>query len=166
MKIYGVNLSPFVRKVLSVCSIKGLEYEHESVMPGTRTPEYLKISPLGKVPALEDGELAISDSSVICEYLEEAYPDVPVMPTDPVRRARSRWLEEYGDSKFIEAVGPFFYENILKGILGMGEHDSARLEELASDVIPERLDYELVFDSDRGVYIVVGVADRYYWNGS
>ena len=141
MKIYGVNLSPFVRKVLAVCSIKGLEYQHEVVMPGTQTPEYLKISPLGKVPALEDGDLAVSDSSVICEYLEEKYPEVPVLPADAVQRARSRWLEEYGDSKFVEAVAPFFFENVLKQVLGMGEPDTAKLEQLASEVIPERLAY-------------------------
>ena len=55
MKVHGVVLSPFVRKVLAVCSLKGLEYELDPVMPGSTSPEYLQISPLGKVPAFEDG---------------------------------------------------------------------------------------------------------------
>ena len=80
MKVYGIVLSPFVRKVLAVCSLKGLEYEHEPVMPGSATPEYLLISPLGKVPAFEDGDLGVSDSSVICEYLEEKYPAGDAFP--------------------------------------------------------------------------------------
>ena len=120
MKIYGANLSPFVRKVLTVCALKELEYEHVIVMPGNFPDGYLKISPLGKIPALEDGELTISDSSVICEYLEERYPAIPTMPTDLAERARARWLEEYGDSKFVEAVATFFLRTFVKASAGIG----------------------------------------------
>jgi glutathione S-transferase len=160
MKIYGVNLSPFVRKVLAVSTIKGLEYEHIIVMPGSVPDGYLTISPLGKIPALEDGDLKVSDSSVICEYLEERYPAVPVLPSDPVQRARSRWLEEYGDSKFVEALAPYFFENILKQIFGMGEPDTAKLEQLAAEVIPERLAYlEEQLPQDGFLFDTIGIAD-------
>lgn len=141
MKIYGANLSPFVRKVLAVAAIKGLEYEHEIVLPGSLPEGYLEISPLGKIPALQDDDLKISDSSVICEYLEERYPEVPVMPADVVQRARSRWLEEYGDSKFVEAVAPYFFEHVLKGMMGLGAADTGRLEKLEAEVIPGRMAY-------------------------
>jgi glutathione S-transferase len=160
MKVYGANLSPFVRKVMAVCAIKGLEYEHVLVMPGSLPEDYLKISPLGKIPALEDGDLKISDSSVICEYLEERYPDVPVLPKDLVQRARSRWLEEYGDSKFVEAVAPYFFEHILKRILGMGDPDTARLEQLEAEVIPERMAYlEEQLPEDGFLFGQIGTAD-------
>ena len=141
MKMYGANLSPFVRKVLTVCALKELEYEHVVVMPGNLPEGYLQISPLGKIPALEDGELSISDSSVICEYLEERYPAISTMPTDLADRARARWLEEYGDSKFVEAVAPFFFEHFLKRVFGMGDPDTERLKQLKKDVIPERMAY-------------------------
>ena len=160
MKIHGVNLSPFVRKVLAVCSIKGLEYEHEMVMPGGAPPEYLKISPLGKIPALEDGDLAVSDSSVICEYLEEQYPSIPVLPPAPADRARSRWLEEFADSKLVESVAPFFFERAVKKMRGLGDADEEKLARLAAEEIPPCLDYlESQLPETGFLFGDIGVAD-------
>jgi glutathione S-transferase len=141
MKIYGANLSPFVRKVLVVCKLKQLDFEHEVVMPGTKTPEYLAISPLGKIPALTDGELGISDSSVICEYLEERYPTIPVIPATPEQRARSRWYEEYADSRLAETFAVFFFERFLKPLMKMGAADEDRLADIIANQHPEALAY-------------------------
>lgn len=160
MKIHGVNLSPFVRKVLAICSIKGLEYEHEMVMPGSATPEYLKISPLGKVPAFEDGDLAVSDSSVICEYLEEQYPSIGVLPPAPADRARSRWLEEFADSKLVESVAPYFFERKVKKLMGLGEPDEEKLARLAQEDIPKCLDYlESQLPESGFLFGDIGIAD-------
>ena len=160
MKVHGVVLSPFVRKVLAVCSIKGLEYEHDPVMPGSTSPEYLQISPLGKVPAFEDGELGISDSTVICEYLEEKYPEIAVMPRSPQDRARSRWLEEYGDSKLVESLAPFFFERKVKKLLGLGEPDEEKLERLATQEIPRCMAYIESLVPDAGfLFGELGTAD-------
>jgi glutathione S-transferase len=141
MKVYGAILSPFVRKVLAACKLKGLDYEHEMVLPGTKTPEYLVMSPLGKIPALEDGDLRVSDSSVICEYLEEKYPDQSLLPATPELRARARWYEEYADSKLAGAVAVFFFERLIKPMMGMGETDEARLAEVAATEHPEVFAY-------------------------
>ncbi len=160
MKIYGIVLSPFVRKVLAVCSLKSLEYELVPVMPGGTTPEYLLISPLGKVPAFEDGDLSISDSSVICEYLEEKYPTVAVMPGSPEDRARSRWYEEYGDSKLAPTLAPFFFERKVKKLLGQGEPDEARLERLAAEELPSCMAYvELIAPDTNFLFGDIGTAD-------
>jgi glutathione S-transferase len=62
-------------------------------------PDYLKINPNGVVPTLVDDGDVIVDSSVICEYLEEKYPEVPLAPADVVGRARMRaWM------RFLEEV--------------------------------------------------------------
>jgi glutathione S-transferase len=141
MKVYGAILSPFVRKVLAACELKGLAYEHEMVLPGTKTPEFLAMSPLGKIPALEDGELRISDSSVICDYLEEKYPEHPLLPTTPELRARARWYEEYGDTTVAGCVAVFFFERMIKPMMGMGETDEVRLAEIAATEQPEVFGY-------------------------
>jgi glutathione S-transferase len=141
MKVYGANLSPFVRKVLVVCKLKQLDFEHEVVMPGTKTPEYLAISPLGKIPALTDGELGVSDSSVICDYLEEKYPAIAVLPTTPELRARSRWYEEYADSKLAENFAVFFFERFLKRVMKLGAPDEERLANIVANNHPEVLAY-------------------------
>jgi glutathione S-transferase len=154
MKIYGANLSPFVRKVMAVCAIKGLDYEHVMVMPGSDDPEYLKISPLGKIPALEDGDLQISDSSVICEYLEEVYPEIPVLPTSPADRARSRWIEEFADSRWVECTAVFFFENFVKKMMDMGEPDLEKLAQIENEVLPRWLDYVEGIVPDEGFFLV------------
>jgi glutathione S-transferase len=62
--LYGVGLSPFVRKVRVVLAEKSVPYDHDPVVPGNPDPEDRKMSPLGKIPALRDGDRAFSDSSV------------------------------------------------------------------------------------------------------
>lgn len=141
MKVYGAILSPFVRKVLAVCTLKGLTFEHEAVMPGSKDPAYLAISPLGKIPALEDGELKVSDSSVICEYLEEKYPQHPMLPVRPELRARARWYEEYADSKMAGSLAVFFFERVVKQMMKKGPADEARLAAIAETEHPEVFAY-------------------------
>lgn len=90
--LYGAYGSPYVRKVLFVLAVKELSFEHIQQLPFTGDQEYLKINPLGKIPSLRDGDLTLCDSTVICEYLDEAYPDHPVYPADTAdRRGRAGW---------------------------------------------------------------------------
>lgn len=96
--LYGAPLSPFVRKVRLCLLEKGLDYGLEVVMPFTPPEWYLQLNPLGRIPALKDGELTLADSSVICQYLEEAYEQTARLYGDnPTDRARIRWLEKYAD---------------------------------------------------------------------
>jgi glutathione S-transferase len=84
LKILGANLSPFVRKVRVYLAEKNIPYELEPVNPFTAGPEYCKISPLGKIPARQDGNVTLADSSVICAYLEKKHPQPTLFPADPV----------------------------------------------------------------------------------
>jgi glutathione S-transferase len=141
MKILGVRLSPFVRKVAVVLTIKGLDYEQESVMPGAATPEFRILSPLGKIPVLVDGEFSLADSTAICEYLEEKYPDQPVMPQGLEQRARGRFLEEYGDTKLIEAASVIFIEKFANPNIFGKETDAERVAKAENELLPPHLDY-------------------------
>jgi glutathione S-transferase len=131
MKIFGANVSPFVRKVLATATHKGIDFEHEVVMPGSDDPEFRKMSPLGKIPALQDGDLVVSDSSIICEYLEDTLPAVRMLPESLEQRARARWYEEYGDTKMAEAFGLYFFERVAKPLFGDNSGpDEERLKDL------------------------------------
>lgn len=141
MKLLGVHLSPFVRKVAVVLTIKGLDYEHETVMPGSADPDFRAMSPLGKIPVLVDGELSLADSSIICEYLDEKYPEPSVMPAAVESRARARFLEEYGDSKLIETASVIFVEKFLNPNLFGKEADLERATEAEDVLLPPYLDY-------------------------
>ena len=92
MKIYGAILSPFVCRVLLALRYKGID--HEVVMPegGTKTPEYLVINPLAKVPAMKDGAVVLPESSVIVEYIDAKYPKKKIIPGSPKAAAHARLI--------------------------------------------------------------------------
>ena len=100
--LYGAPPSPFVRKVRVVLAEKGIPYTCEPVLHHMFPPSFNRvskaISPLGKIPAYRDDDVALADSSVICAYLERTNPDPPLYPSDPREYARALWFEEYGDS--------------------------------------------------------------------
>ncbi len=141
MKIYGVPLSPFTRKVLLALQLKGLDYELISTLPGTRTPEFLAISPLAKVPVMVDGDLTLCDSSVICQYLEERYPEVSLLPDSIEDRARARWLEEYADSRLAAAGIGLFWQLAVRPMLKKEAPDMAIVERAANELLPEAAGY-------------------------
>src|SRR5690606_13057171 len=96
-KLFGANVSPFVRKVRAYMAEKGLAYEHEPVNPFQPPPNFRSISPLGKIPALLDGDRPLPDSTAICLYLERRHPERPLYPVDDYLYARALWVEEYVD---------------------------------------------------------------------
>jgi glutathione S-transferase len=103
MKLYSGALSLFSRKVEIALYEKGLSFERIQV-PFTQTrgyapkdPAVLAANPKGQVPVLMDGELALYDSTVILEYLEDAYPSPALYPRQPEERARCRLLDVFAD---------------------------------------------------------------------
>lgn len=139
--LHGVYGSPFVRKVLAVLAIKGLAYEHIQQMPFARDAEFQKISPLGKVPALQDGELTVSDSTVICEYLEDAYPDNPVYPADAITKAQARWYEELGSNTVAELAAGIFFQRFMRPMAFKQDPDEELVAKIIDKKLPPLLDY-------------------------
>ena len=81
LALYTHPMSPCAQKVRIVLAEKGLEWEKRHVsLPDKENlkPDYLKLNPLGVVPTLVDDERPIIESSIICEYLEDKFPDPPV----------------------------------------------------------------------------------------
>jgi glutathione S-transferase len=90
-----------VRKTRIALLEKGLQWETTWVdlaKGEQKKPEYLAINPVGKVPALIDQEVVVHDSTIINEYLEDKYPQTPLLPADPALRARARSFEDYADA--------------------------------------------------------------------
>ena len=141
IQLYGVAGSPFVRKVLFVLAVKELPFEHIQQMPFARDPEYLKINPLGKIPSLRDGDVLLCDSTVICEYLEDAYPEHPVYPLDIPGKARARWLEELAGSRVTELAAGIFFQRYMRPKVLKQEPDEALIEKIINKQLPPMLDY-------------------------
>jgi glutathione S-transferase len=142
MILYGANASPFVRKVRVVLAEKGLPYEREDVIPINVSPEFRKISPLGKIPALRDGDKALSDSSIICAYLERTHPEPALYPADPYEYARALWFEEYGDTALVNVFGvKIFFPRIVAPLFFNRQPDEAAIQKAIDEELPPLFDY-------------------------
>jgi glutathione S-transferase len=134
MIIYGSSLSPFVRKVLVFAAEKGIEVENLPLPPGTDNPDFLAASPFRKIPAMRDGDFAISDSSAIIAYIEALHPEPNLIPTDPRARARTTWYDEFMDTILFDCGRKMFFNRVVAPIMGrqgnLEEADKAEREEL------------------------------------
>ncbi|PSS21661.1 Glutathione S-transferase zeta class like, partial [Actinidia chinensis var. chinensis] len=90
LTLYSYFRSSCSHRVRIVLNLKGLEYEYKAVnlLKGEQfSPEFTKLNPIGYVPVLVDEDIVVSDSFAICMYLEEKYPQHPLLPRDLQRRA-------------------------------------------------------------------------------
>ncbi len=108
LELYHNDMSTCAQKVRLTLAEKGLEWQghHMDLRAGdTRTPEYIKMNPGAVVPTLIDNGTIICESTVIMEYLDDAYPDIGVRPTDAIERARLRGWTKQLDEGLHAAVG-------------------------------------------------------------
>ena len=94
LQLYGFCISNYYNKIKLALLEKGVAFEEVNVRPSQK-PEVLQHSPMGKVPYLVTPNGAISESAVIAEYLEDAYPQQSLWPADPFARAKCRELIQY-----------------------------------------------------------------------
>lgn len=93
LKLYGANVCPFVHRARLALAEKGLSYEYVAIDLRNKPDWYDSVLPTGKVPLLEHQGHRIPESAVVCEYLEDAFPQPPLMPADPGGRASVRlWI--------------------------------------------------------------------------
>lgn len=142
MQIIGSFVSPYVRKVLACLELKGLDYEVDPITPFFGNDEFGRLSPLRRIPVLIDGDVVLSDSSVICAYLDEAYPDPPLLPASPADRARARWLEEFADTRLGDLfIWGLFYQRRVHPLVWGEPGDEERVQRVLSNDVPPTLDY-------------------------
>jgi glutathione S-transferase len=161
MKIIGSYVSPYVRKVLACLALKDLVYEIDPITPFYGGEEFDRLSPLRRIPVLVDGDVSLCDSSVICAYLDEAYPGRPLLPADVRDRARARWLEEYADTRLGDVfIWGLFYQKIVHPIVWGAPGDRARIEKTLNEDLPRELDYlEGQLPAEGFLFGDIGLAD-------
>lgn len=140
--VYGAPLSPFVRKLRLCLLEKGLDHQLEIVTPYGQPDWYRELNPLGRIPAFRDGELTLADSSVICQYIEERYPQhLPLFGRDPAEAAKVRWLEKYGDYELAPlCTFGVFRNRLLKPMLGQACDEQA-VQGVLHEKLPQHFDY-------------------------
>src|SRR5260221_588351 len=115
LKLCGFHLSNYHNKVRIALMEKGVPFEEDANCSPSQKDEWLARSPIGKVPILElDGGRRIAESEVICEYLEDAYPQKPLLPKDPYERAKVRELVTFIELH-LELVGRRLYGPLFFG---------------------------------------------------
>lgn len=142
LTVIGNHISPFVRKVLAVCEMKGLRYEIDSIVPFFGNERFQQLSPMRRIPVLIDGDTVINDSSVIAEYLEDKWPDTPVLPDAPALRAEARFLDEFADTKIAEVVlWKVFGRALVAPAVFGAERDKAAIERTIDEELPVVMDF-------------------------
>jgi glutathione S-transferase len=143
--LYGVQLSPFVRKVEVTLREKGAEFELEpvNIMP---MPDWFKeISPARRIPVLRDRSLGedatLSDSSAICAYLERKFPEPALYPKGDFDYGRAIWLEEFADSDLAGRIGLGLFRPILMARMQKKEPDLDAVRKTMNEQLPRLLDY-------------------------
>jgi glutathione S-transferase len=126
--LYHLPLSPYSRKVRLALGEKRLAFELRMEKVWERRLDYLDLNPAGTVPTLDDSGLVVPGSGVICEYLEEAYPDTPLLGGKLANRVEVRRLVAWFDEKFAtEVTNRLTGEKYLKRLADRGPPDAAAL---------------------------------------
>ena len=92
LKLCGFHISNYFNKVRIAMLEKGVPFELDPTCRPSQKEEFLARTPMGKVPFLEVDGAQLCESQVICEWLEDAHPEKPLYPRDPLERARVREL--------------------------------------------------------------------------
>ncbi len=141
LRLYHVPLSTFCRKVRLVLAEKKMDVELIEERYWEQSTEFLRRNPAGKVPILRHEGALLTESTPICEYIEELNPEPSLIPKDAKARYEMRRLVSWFDDKFHQEVtSNLLYERVNKKVSGQGFPDSKNIKEGARK-IKYHLDY-------------------------
>jgi len=139
IRLHQFEISPFCDKVRRILHVKGQPYEIREVPLSQALTAVRKVNPAGKLPCLEHDGRFIGDSTEIAHYLEEKFPDPPLVPHDAKLRALCHVLEDWADESL------YFYEmylrftlphNAKRNIPLLTAHDPGWMKTAAGFVVP------------------------------
>src|SRR6266481_3391695 len=109
LRLISHKLCPYVQRAVIALSEKGVAFERIDIDLANKPEWFLAISPLGKVPVLsvssDSGEVALFESNVICEYIEDTQGGTKLHPQDPLERAQHRAWMEFGSAILTDLWG-------------------------------------------------------------
>ena len=146
IRLYDSATSPNCHRVKVVLEEKRIPYE---IIPvdlkagEQKKPGFLRLNPYGKVPVIIDGQTVLYESCIINEYLEEKYPDRPLMPTDFAKRARIRILIDYGLNHFAPP-----YQKLREELRGKPEKEKDR--QVIDDAVRRLVNLFQLFEREIG----------------
>ena len=140
LTLYGAILSPYVRKIRIQLAEQLIAHELVVQAPFNQPDWFFEISPLGRIPAIRDGDFALADSAVIGQYLQDTRGGAPLYGDTPEQTARVRWLEKYADYELgALATHGVFFNRVVKPVAGDSCDDAAVQQAL--EQLPSLFDY-------------------------
>ncbi len=104
MELYSFASCPFAQRTRMALIEKGLNCTLTEIDLYDRPAWFASVSPYGKVPVLRHDGVTVYESAIINQYLDEAFPQPPLMPADPAGRARARIWMDHCDTRFLPAT--------------------------------------------------------------
>ncbi|AKU91511.1 glutathione S-transferase family protein [Vulgatibacter incomptus] len=102
VELYSMSFCPFAQRARLMLRRKGVDFAtHEIDVTKPRSASFLQINPEGKVPVIRHEGRVLNESSVICEYLEDAFPEPPTLPREPYTRALARIMVDHCNNQFV-----------------------------------------------------------------
>jgi glutathione S-transferase len=99
VEIYSAALCPYAHRSRLTLLEKNIPFKLIEIDLQNKPPNFQDISPYGKVPVLKHGNQRVWESAIINEYLEEVFPDPPLLPNDPIQRAQARIWINFADTR-------------------------------------------------------------------
>lgn len=153
MIVHGTTLSPYCRKVAVFAAEKNIAVEMRGFRPGQAPAIFHRASPFGKMPALEDGDFLLSDSSAIVHYLEARQPEPNLIPVAARPRGRAIWFEELADTVLMDAAREVFANRFLRPRVLRMACDHAAVERAMHEGLPKVLAYLETVIPDSGFLV-------------
>ena len=148
IEIYSATLCPFAHRSRLTLLEKGVPFNLIEIDLQNKPANFREISPYGKVPVLKHGENRVWESAIINEYLDEAFPEHPLLPQEPILRAQARIWINFADTRLFAATGKLLYSQ-----------DSHQYPELVKELAEH-----LLFIENEGLLKISD--DAPYWLGS
>ena len=109
VELFSTPVCPFAHRVRLMLAEKGIPYRLTEIDLRNKPREFLSISPYGKVPLLRHGNEHISESVIINEYLDETFPEPPLLPKEPLMRARARFWVDFANARLFATTASLLY---------------------------------------------------------
>ncbi|MCD9640946.1 hypothetical protein HAX54_026704 [Datura stramonium] len=160
VKLLGLSLSPFSRRVEWALKIKGVEYEFVEEDLDNKSPLLLELNPVyKKIPVLIHNGKPICESMVIVEYIDEIFEGPAILPKDPYDRAIARFWAKFCDEKCLPVMG--------KAMFGSGEESDKAKEECGEliKILENELKDKKFFVGDKFGFADIAANLIAYWMG-
>jgi len=139
--IHGVPLSVHARKAIVTAILKDIDHRVEPVIPFNPPPNWLALSPTGLIPAMQDGDFAVAESSAICLYLERKQPAPAILPAGERDYGRAMFLDGYSGWMFRSLVHGLFFQKVINPVILKGATDQAVIDNILATVRPKVFGY-------------------------